>query len=112
MTQTDASAREVPHGHGGGNFAAVENRTKETPRADDASKLHTVLRHPEEHSSGAASSGLREHGPEVVTLDGSHGIVHEDDVGAAHPESKVQQEQKKSKAMVSCYSEPGNPGCK
>jgi hypothetical protein len=40
----------------------------------------------------------------MVTLEGSaRGIVHEDDVGAAHPESRT-----KSKAeTVGCHDNPG-----
>jgi len=82
--QTDAFARGEHRGGHGGDFAAQDFRRS------DASKLHTVLRHPEENTSGAATGGLHKHGPEVVTLGGAHGIVHEGDVGAAHPESKTQ----------------------
>ena len=90
---TDAFAREVPHGQGG-DFAATENRAREIPR-DDASKLHAVLKHPEEINSGAVKSELRAHRPELVTLGGAvRGMVHEDDVGAVHPESNVKGSKK------------------
>jgi len=64
----DAFARWGHHGHGGfgGGFAAVEDRAREIPHADDASKFHTVLEHPEEHTSGAATGGFKKNGPEVI----------------------------------------------
>ena len=34
------------------------------------------------------------------------GVVHEDDVTAAHPESKTQQNNKKRSASDACYSDP------
>jgi hypothetical protein len=88
VTQTDAFARFEHHGHGGWT---------EGGRPENESKLHTVLRHPEERTFDAANDGVHEHGPEIVTPDGAHGIVHEDDVGVKHPESKA-----KSKAEADC----------
>ena len=96
-TQTDAFARGMPH----------EHFRPEIPRIDNASKLHTVLKHPEEITSGAVSGAVsrarKEVKPEVLT---SHGIVNQDDVGAAHPESRT-----KSAAMTKCAENPGKPGC-
>ncbi|MBY0272876.1 MAG: hypothetical protein K2X02_05640 [Alphaproteobacteria bacterium] len=83
MPQTDAFARFEHHSeHQGGDFAAAKDFNR-----SDASKFHTVLKHPEEITAGDVKSELKEKGPEIVTLGGAHGIVHEGDVGAAHPES-------------------------
>ncbi len=106
-TPTDAFARGMPHGHGG-DFAAMENRAREIPHADDTSKFHAVLKHPNEPTSGAASEIRKEVEPEVVTVQGSiQGYAHEGVVGEAHPESKIQP-----KAMVSCYDSPNSTTCK
>ena len=95
MPQTDAFARGEHHsGHGDWT---------EGGRPED-SKLHTVLKHPEENRSGfTTNDAFHQHGPEIVTSRGAHGIVHEDDVGAAHPESRT-----KSKAETTCAHEPGS----
>lgn len=111
-TPTDIFAFGGHRGHRG-DFTAMEQR------GDDASKYHTVLRHPEEGTSGfAANSGLNVKGPEMITLNngreqvssidtGVLGVVHEDVVGVKHPESK-----KKSKAMFNCVTDPNSTGCK
>lgn len=97
MAQTDAFAFGGHRGHRG-DFTAME------PRTDDGSKYHTVLKHPEEGTSGfATSNSLQQRGPEIVTLNGAHGIVHEDDVSAVHPESKTQKKQE-PKSAKECTS--------
>ena len=87
VTQMDAFAWRHP----GDRFRP------EIQQAEGAPKFHTVLRHPEENNSVAAGA-RREVKPEVLT---SHGIVNEDDVGAAHPESLSKTE--------ACFDSP--KGC-
>lgn len=119
-TQTDAVARGGEHHHGGRGGWTEGGRPE-----DDASKSHSVLSHPEEadHSSDFtasrdftatsgfdASSGVKEKGPEAISVDDfgagvTLGPVHEDDVGAAHPESKTQKKQE-PKAQTSCGDNP------
>ncbi|MBL8676011.1 MAG: hypothetical protein JNJ47_01085 [Alphaproteobacteria bacterium] len=121
--QTDAMAVGTHHGHGKGDSAPKENK-----RTDD-SKYHTVLNHSTEgetKSSSSSSGGVKLKGPEEIRVDndqqttvrvgdngmetmvssGAFGVVHEDDVTAAHPESQTQQNKKKPKADNFCGTDP------
>lgn len=47
-------------------------------------------------------------GAVTVGDSGVLGVVYEDDVGAVHPESKTQQNNKKKSAADNCYSRPSS----
>lgn len=128
VAQTDAMAVGTHHGHGRGG----DSVPKENKHTDD-SKYHTVLNHSadEETKSSSSSSGaVKLKGPEEIRVDndeqttvrvgdngmetmvssGAFGVVHEDDVTAAHPESQTQQNQK-HKSAKECSSSAWNPYC-
>ena len=130
VIQTDAFARWGHHRHGrfGGDFSALENRERVQVlrRFHDHSKYHAVLNHSrEEEDSSRFDVKKAPVSPEMIMLNNGVtrdvsidngqltsistrvlGIVNEDDVGAAHPESKTQQNQEQLKVETSCVHSP------